>query len=69
VSLMAEININEALLLVLHHIRSAHFNNAELEIVREAEKVLEDYARGTLDRLLAEKQGAHQQVGVETPAA
>ena len=43
---MAEINMNEALLLVLHHLRDAHFNKAELEIVRQAEKVLEDYARG-----------------------
>jgi hypothetical protein len=65
---MAEINVHEALLLVLHHIRSPNSNNAELEIVRMAERVFEDYARGTLDRLLAEKQG-HQQEGVDTPAA
>ena len=46
ISLMAEINMNEALLLVLHRLRDAHFNKAELEIVRQAEKVLEDYVRG-----------------------
>jgi hypothetical protein len=41
---MAEINVHEALLLVLHHIRSPNSNNAELEIVRMAERVFEDYA-------------------------
>jgi hypothetical protein len=64
---MAEINITEALLLVLHNISGAHFNDAELEFVREAEKVLEDYARGTLDRLLAEKQNAHRPEGFRFP--